>query len=48
MHSGYDFFAGLARKHDSHHEKFMVNFGTVGLLDWVHSTAGGSVKDKAG
>ncbi|KAG6845944.1 hypothetical protein H0H87_010992 [Tephrocybe sp. NHM501043] len=41
VHSGYDFFAGSARKHDSHHERFMVNFGTVGLLDWVHGTDGG-------
>ncbi|KAG6831253.1 hypothetical protein H0H92_011763 [Tricholoma furcatifolium] len=39
VHSGYDFFAGSARRHDSHHEKFMVNFGTVGLLDWVHGTS---------
>jgi len=40
VHSGYDFFAGSARKHDAHHERFMVNFGTVGLLDWLHSTDG--------
>lgn len=40
VHSGYDFLAGSARKHDTHHERFMVNFGTVGLLDWVHGTDG--------
>ncbi|RDB29244.1 Fatty acid hydroxylase domain-containing protein 2 [Hypsizygus marmoreus] len=40
VHSGYDFFAGSARRHDSHHEKFVVNFGTVGILDWVHGTDG--------
>ncbi|KAG6911795.1 hypothetical protein DXG01_000042 [Tephrocybe rancida] len=39
VHSGYDFFAGSARRHDSHHERFMVNFGTVGLLDWWHRTS---------
>ncbi|KAG6866785.1 hypothetical protein C0991_008721 [Blastosporella zonata] len=39
VHSGYDFFAGSAQRHDSHHEHFMVNFGTVGLLDWVHGTS---------
>jgi len=42
VHSGYDFFAGLARKHDLHHEKFRVCFGTVGLLDWIHGTDGRS------
>ncbi|KAG5639361.1 hypothetical protein H0H81_003505 [Sphagnurus paluster] len=39
VHSGYDFFAGSARAHDSHHEKFTVNFGTIGLLDWLHGTS---------
>lgn len=42
VHSGYDFFAGIARMHDLHHEKFNVAFGTVGLLDWVHKTDGKS------
>jgi methylsterol monooxygenase len=37
-HSGYDFFAQKAKMHDLHHEKFMVNFGIIGLLDWVHGT----------
>ncbi|OJJ54457.1 hypothetical protein ASPSYDRAFT_61069 [Aspergillus sydowii CBS 593.65] len=37
-HSGYDFFAGAARTHDIHHEKFNYNFGGMGLLDWVHGT----------
>ncbi|EEH47030.2 uncharacterized protein PADG_03128 [Paracoccidioides brasiliensis Pb18] len=36
VHSGYD-FAG-ARKHDLHHEKFRVNYGVIGLLDWVLGT----------
>ncbi|EEQ91349.2 oxidoreductase [Blastomyces dermatitidis ER-3] len=36
VHSGYD-FAG-ARKHDLHHEKFRVNYGALGLLDWVFGT----------
>ncbi|POR34871.1 Carboxypeptidase, partial [Tolypocladium paradoxum] len=38
VHSGYDFFAGAARKHDRHHERFDVYFGGIGLLDWVHGT----------
>ncbi len=40
VHSGYDFLSGVARKHDAHHEKFMIYFGTIGLLDWVHGTDG--------
>ncbi|EJD45378.1 hypothetical protein AURDEDRAFT_114179 [Auricularia subglabra TFB-10046 SS5] len=38
VHSGYDFFAGVARMHDLHHESSRVNYGTVGLLDWLHGT----------
>ncbi len=38
VHSGYDFFGGAARKHDLHHEKSMIYFGTIGLLDWWHET----------
>jgi len=37
-HSGFDFFAGKARAHDLHHEKFLVNFGSTGLVDWLHGT----------
>lgn len=37
-HSGFDFFAGKAKDHDAHHEKFVVNFGSAGLLDWLHGT----------
>ncbi|KAI4766438.1 sterol desaturase [Aureobasidium sp. EXF-3400] len=37
-HSGYDVFGVLAKKHDLHHEKSRVNFGTLGFLDWVHGT----------
>jgi sterol desaturase/sphingolipid hydroxylase (fatty acid hydroxylase superfamily) len=40
VHSGYDFLSGIAKKHDAHHEKFSINFGTFGLLDWVHGTDG--------
>lgn len=38
-HSGYD-FAKLppAQMHDLHHEKFRVNYGTIGLMDWIHGT----------
>ena len=38
MHSGYDFWAGFARRHDLHHEKFNVCFGPTGLLDWIRNT----------
>lgn len=38
VHSGYDFFAGAARHHDAHHEKFNVHYGVIGLLDWLHGT----------
>jgi len=37
VHSGFDFF-GWAIMHDLHHQSFRVNFGTVGLLDWLHGT----------
>ncbi|KAH7311612.1 fatty acid hydroxylase superfamily-domain-containing protein [Stachybotrys elegans] len=37
-HSGYDFLAGAARKHDRHHERFDVYFGGIGILDWLHGT----------
>lgn len=38
VHSGYDFFDGQARMHDAHHEKFNLNYGSVGILDWLHGT----------
>ncbi|KAF9487366.1 putative C-4 methylsterol oxidase [Pleurotus eryngii] len=38
VHSEYDFFGEAARKHDLHHRKFMIYFGTIGLLDWWHET----------
>ncbi|KAJ5780355.1 hypothetical protein N7457_005515 [Penicillium paradoxum] len=38
VHSGYDFFHNKAKMHDLHHEKFNLNYGTLGLLDWVHGT----------
>ncbi|EHK23612.1 uncharacterized protein TRIVIDRAFT_36785 [Trichoderma virens Gv29-8] len=48
VHSGYDFFAGAARKHDRHHERFEVYFGGIGLLDYVFGTdeKGGPRRDK--
>jgi sterol desaturase/sphingolipid hydroxylase (fatty acid hydroxylase superfamily) len=42
VHSGYDFLYGAARKHDVHHERFVVNFGALGVLDWIHGTGEGS------
>ncbi|KAB8071786.1 putative C-4 methylsterol oxidase [Aspergillus leporis] len=38
VHSGYDFFSNKAKMHDLHHEKFNLNYGSIGLLDWVHGT----------
>lgn len=38
MHSGYDFWAGFAKRHDLHHEKFSVCFGPTGLMDWIYNT----------
>ncbi len=38
VHSGCDFLSGIAKKHDAHREKSLINFGTIGLLDWVHGT----------
>lgn len=38
VHSGYDFFAGAAKSHDLHHEKFTVNYGALGFLDKFHGT----------
>ncbi|KAL2827499.1 hypothetical protein BJY01DRAFT_261876 [Aspergillus pseudoustus] len=38
-HSGYDFLKlPPAEMHDLHHEKFRVNYGTIGLMDWIHGT----------
>lgn len=38
VHSGYDFFAGKAKFHDEHHERFNLNYGSIGFLDWLHGT----------
>lgn len=38
VHSGYDFFHNQAKMHDLHHEKFNLNFGSMGWLDWMHGT----------
>jgi sterol desaturase/sphingolipid hydroxylase (fatty acid hydroxylase superfamily) len=38
VHSGYDFLSRIAKRHDAHHEKFIVNFGSIGFLDWAHGT----------
>lgn len=38
VHSGYDFFHNKAKMHDLHHEQFNLNYGSIGLLDWVHGT----------
>ncbi|KAK0609974.1 fatty acid hydroxylase superfamily-domain-containing protein [Bombardia bombarda] len=38
VHSGYDFFGGMARMHDRHHEVFDGHYGVFGVMDWVHGT----------
>jgi sterol desaturase/sphingolipid hydroxylase (fatty acid hydroxylase superfamily) len=39
VHSGYDFYEGMAKRHDEHHEKFRVNYGgALAVLDWLHGT----------
>ncbi|KZS98241.1 sterol desaturase [Sistotremastrum niveocremeum HHB9708] len=45
VHSGFDFM-GWARMHDLHHELFRGNYGTVGLMDWIHGTGITSTKEK--
>ncbi|XP_035684778.1 fatty acid hydroxylase domain-containing protein 2-like [Branchiostoma floridae] len=38
-HSGYHMpFARSPEFHDFHHAKFNYNYGTMGLLDWLHGT----------
>ncbi|XP_066295556.1 fatty acid hydroxylase domain-containing protein 2-like [Branchiostoma lanceolatum] len=38
-HSGYHMpFARSPEFHDYHHAKFNYNYGTTGLLDWLHGT----------
>jgi len=40
-HSGYNFpYYYSSIRHDWHHESFNSNFGVIGLMDWVHGTAG--------
>lgn len=46
VHSGFDFFGGLAELHDEHHRRFTINFGVVGVLDWAHGTDGKEPKPK--
>ncbi|KAK4206699.1 fatty acid hydroxylase superfamily-domain-containing protein [Rhypophila decipiens] len=49
VHSGFDFWAGWAKHHDAHHEKFVGNYGAAGWLDLVLGTdveTLGSNKDK--
>jgi sterol desaturase/sphingolipid hydroxylase (fatty acid hydroxylase superfamily) len=39
VHSGYDFWPNLAKKHDRHHEVFIWNFGAcIDWFDWLHGT----------
>lgn len=38
VHSGYDFFGGMATFHDTHHERFNFNYGVLGIMDLFHKT----------
>jgi len=41
VHSGYEFPYSpydTSKFHDLHHSKFIYNYGTIGILDWVHGT----------
>lgn len=44
VHSGYAFWGigELAKRHDWHHQRVSVNFGTFSLLDCIHGTDGGT------
>lgn len=44
VHSGYAFWGigELAKRHDWHHQRVSVNFGTFWLLDCIHGTDGGT------
>ncbi|KAF3932909.1 hypothetical protein ABW20_dc0100411 [Dactylellina cionopaga] len=46
VHSGYDFFRNAAKMHDLHHEKFLIYFGAIGVLDWLHGTDGSKMAAK--
>jgi len=34
VHSGYNF----AKSHDNHHKYFKINYGVIGLFDWLYKT----------
>lgn len=38
LHRGYDFLGGAARMFELHHESFVINLGSLGVLDWVYVT----------
>ncbi|KAK8215255.1 hypothetical protein M8818_002267 [Zalaria obscura] len=46
VHSGFDFFSGCVRMHDLHHEKFSINYGSLGFLDLAHGTFAMNIKPK--
>lgn len=40
LHSGYDFLERAVNVHEDHHERFTVNYGSIGLMDWIMGTRG--------
>lgn len=49
-HSGYDLppyrVHNQPRAHDAHHRFFDGNYGTIGLMDWLHGTFRDAEKDE--
>ncbi len=38
-HSGLDFWPFIDKSHDMHHKYFNVNYGSLGILDWLYGTS---------
>lgn len=38
LHSGYDFLRRAVEIHEEHHLRNTVNFGSIGLMDWLNRT----------
>lgn len=38
LHSGYDFLGKAVVVHEEHHLRYTVNYGSIGLMDWIMGT----------
>lgn len=36
VYSGYDFFGVIVKGYDVYYEKFVVNYGVYGWMDWLY------------